>query len=275
MTTGECRCILINLFSISVWLQVHYRENVCVVRDGNPSCDLLAVHLDERETTSNSKEANRKKDFLLAEVQSFTASSIPHVVNVIGRKHVHRSRRYGYIGRGQGHSVVFTGIFFFSANPPNLLSSCKSDACNVGDSLKVRRVSFLFAWVCVCVAFGRELKANIERITMRFDYFPDTQHASDLLLRGFLLTRKTTTTDWQDQKKSLFVSWFFCFVWFFASFLRSSERVALSAEEKLPPLKGKSWWPSFWLLIAIVCSLLSWMETERQLWLCTEWCILS
>lgn len=60
----------------------------------------------------------------------------------------------------------------------------KSDVCNVGDSAmgwnlhESLAFSFFFSQLSwsLPVAFGREPKANIERITMRFDYFSRHTH---------------------------------------------------------------------------------------------------
>lgn len=121
----------------------------------------------------------------MAGVQSFTPSSTPpHVVNVIGPSHVHPAVDMDILketSSRQGQSVVFTGIFSSSTRlipqhlSHNVKASCAATsaipACTLAEVTRARRVSF-----------ASELKTSIERITMRFDYFPrrrtHTQHAS-------------------------------------------------------------------------------------------------
>ena len=187
MTTRELHCntqFLIIFFLSGVGL--HYRELcVCVcVCISTRAHRVTFWRFTSTTTTSNLKNKKIKKDFLLAGVQSILLYLLP-CCECDWTKSRSPSRRYGYIERGQRQPARSVSrfhrdfLFFYAPHSQHLSHNVKAScaatsaipACTLAEVTRARRVSF-----------ASELKANIERITMRFNYFPrrhtHTQHAS-------------------------------------------------------------------------------------------------
>ena len=175
----------ISYYILSLWRRAALSRIVCV---------CVSVYRHERivwpfggsprRRRRQTSKIKKKKDFLLAGVQSILLYLLP-CCECDWTKSRSPSRRYGYIERGQRQPARSVSrfhrdfLFFYAPHSQHLSHNVKAScaatsaipACTLAEVTRARRVSF-----------ASELKANIERITMRFNYFPrrhtHTQHAS-------------------------------------------------------------------------------------------------
>jgi hypothetical protein len=211
---------------------------VCVCRQRHerivwPFGDFTSTS--EKTTTTTSKEPRRRRRrkrfflFWLAFNHSLPSFYPPCCECDWTRARSPPSRRYGYIGSERPASGSV--IRFHRAFRKPLASSTdgrkkrRVQRRRFCPGLKLTREPSVFffpqlSW-SLPVAFGREPKANIERITMRFDYFSRHTHTHIRRRASAKMPSSWRISSFDDRRKTsrrikrlVDVPFRFCFLWF-------------------------------------------------------------